>query len=97
MLSDADRRVLADMESTLRRNDARFVARFDDRRIRKRRRRLNAATCLAVLLVAVGGFATGAAAVALTWLCAAGCAATVVVLWRAMKRRAIQHQGRRSR
>ena len=97
MLSDADRRVLAEMESTLRRFDGRFVARFDERRIRRRRRRLNAATWLAVLLVAVGGFAAGETAAALTWLCVTGSAATVVALRRAMKRRAIRGQGRWSR
>jgi hypothetical protein len=97
MISDAERRVLADMESMLRRNDARFVARFDERRIRQRRWRLNVAICLAVLLVAAGGFATGATAAALIWLCVTGSAATVVALGRPKKRRATERRGRWSR
>jgi hypothetical protein len=79
MFSDAERRVLAEIELTLRRDDASFVARFDERRIRRRRRRLVEVTCLAVLLVAAVLFLAGTAAAALAWLCLTGCAATVVV------------------
>jgi hypothetical protein len=87
MISDAERRVLAEIELALRNDDARFVARFDDRRIERRRRRLVDLTCLAVFLVTAGMFAAGAAAAALAWLCLTGCAATVVALRRAMNRR----------
>jgi O-antigen/teichoic acid export membrane protein len=92
MCSDSERRVLAEIELALRRDDARFVARFDERPSGRRRRRLVEVTCLAGLLVAAVLLAIGAAAAALPWLCLTGCAATVVAtvvaLGRAMNRRA---------
>jgi hypothetical protein len=94
MLSDADRRVLAEMESAFRRNDARFVARFDERRVKRRRRRIDVVAGVAVLLTAVGGLAIGGAAVALTWLSVTGSAATVVALRRTMKGRATRCRDR---
>jgi hypothetical protein len=87
MFSDAERGVLAEIESALRRDDARFVAQFDEQRIGSRRWRPVEVTCMAALLVAIVLCATGGTAVALACLCLTGCAAIGVVIRRTMNRR----------
>ncbi len=47
-LSDAERRRLAEIESSLRANDPDFVHRFEQRRLRRRRNRRNVAALLAI-------------------------------------------------
>lgn len=87
MFSDAERRVLAEIELALHRDDAKFVARFDERRIKRRPRLLIGLAYLTVLFVAALLFVTGAAAAALAWVTLTGCAATVVALSGAMNPR----------
>ncbi|MDX6201663.1 MAG: hypothetical protein QOJ83_1163 [Frankiales bacterium] len=88
MLSEAERRVLAEIEMAFRRDDARFVAGFDEQRIGCPRWRPVEVLCMAALLVAIVVCATGGTAVALACLCLTGCAAIVVALRRAANRRA---------
>ena len=80
MFSDAERRVLAEIELALHRDEPRFVARFDERRMRRRRRLFIALTYLTVLIVTAVLLATGAAGAALAWVSLTGCAAAVVAL-----------------
>ncbi|MDX6255825.1 MAG: hypothetical protein QOJ11_2159 [Frankiales bacterium] len=87
MFSDAERGVLAEIESALRRDDARFVAQFDEQRIGSRRWRPVEVTCMAALLVAIVVCASGGTAGAVAFLCLTSCATIVVTLRRAMNRR----------
>jgi hypothetical protein len=86
MFSDAERTVLAEIELAFRRDDAAFVARFDEQRIGRRRWRLVDVTCMAALLAAIVVCAAGGTAVAVACLCLTSCATIVVVLRRAMNR-----------
>jgi hypothetical protein len=93
MFSDAERRVLAEIESAFRRDDARFVARFDEQWIESRRWRPAEVMCMAAVLVAIVMCAAGGTAFALACLCLTGCAAIAVAVRRAMNRRAQRSDG----
>jgi hypothetical protein len=77
-LSDAERRRLAEIESSLRAEDPDFVQRFEGRRLRRRRQRRNVLALVAVsaaVIVTVLGLVRGSVGAAVIGLVAAGAAA----------------------
>jgi hypothetical protein len=77
-LSDAERRRLAEIESSLRAEDPDFVQHFDERRLRRRRHRRNVLAPLAVsaaVIVIVVALVRGNVGAAIVGLVAAGAAA----------------------
>ena len=77
-LSDAERRRLAEIESSLRAEDPDFVQRFDRRPLRRRRHRRNVLALVAVgaaVIVTVLGLVRGSVGAAVIGLVAAGAAA----------------------
>ena len=77
-LSDAERRRLAEIESSLRAEDPDFVQHFEQRRLRRRRHWRNVlaplAVCAAVIVIILG-LARGSVGAAIVGLVAAGAAA----------------------
>jgi hypothetical protein len=77
-LSDAERRRLAEIESSLRAEDPDFVQHFDERRLRRRRHRRNVLAPLAVsaaVIVVIVALVRGNVGAAIVGLVAAGAAA----------------------
>ena len=77
-LSDAERRRLAEIESSLRAEDPDFVQHFDERRLRRRRHRRNVLAPLAIsaaVIVIVVALVRGNVGAAIVGLVAAGAAA----------------------
>jgi type VI protein secretion system component VasF len=77
-LSDAERRRLAEIESSLRADDPDFVQHFEQRRLRRRRYRRNIVAPMAVsaaVIVIVVALARGSLGAAVLGLIAAGAAA----------------------
>jgi len=83
VISDAERRLLAEIEMVLRCDDPAFVRRFEERRRTPRRRRILARLAiLVVLAVTTAALALCGAATVVIGLSIMGCVGVALCLWR---------------